>query len=59
MSWITEAINDLIIKGENELFSRIGLIEKDLKINSSETKAHFYFIKLDANGKLRKKIRGN
>jgi len=55
MSWITEAINDLIIKGENELFSRIGLIEKDLKINSSETKAHFYFIKLDANGNLRKK----
>jgi hypothetical protein len=55
MNWITEAINELIIKGENELFSRIELIEKDLKIDSTDTSAHFYFIKLDANGNPRKK----
>ncbi|TWP24024.1 DUF1837 domain-containing protein [Apibacter muscae] len=55
MNWITEAINNLIINGENELFSRIELIEKDLKIDSTETSAHFYFIKLDANGNPRKK----
>lgn len=54
MNWITQAIEDLIIKSDNELHSRIELIEKDFKFNSTETSAHFYFIKLDGNGYPRK-----
>lgn len=55
MNWISQAIEDLIIKGENELASRIHLIEKDLKFDSTDTTSHFYFIKLDGNGNPRKK----
>lgn len=54
MNWITEAIENLIIRGQNELFPRIELIDRDLKIASSEIKSHFYFIKLDAQGNIRK-----
>jgi len=43
MNWITQAIDDLIIKSDNELHSRIELIEKDFKFDSTETSAHFYF----------------
>lgn len=49
MNWITQAIDDLIIKSDNELHSKIVLIEKDFKFDSSETSIHFYFIKLDGN----------
>lgn len=55
MNWITTAIDDLIIKGKNELSSRIELIEKDFTFEETATTAHFYFIKLDANGNPRKK----
>jgi hypothetical protein len=55
MNWITQAIEDLIIKSDNELHSRIELIEKDIKFESTETSAHFYFIKLDGNGNPRKR----
>ncbi|MBV7440028.1 DUF1837 domain-containing protein [Weeksellaceae bacterium TAE3-ERU29] len=54
MNWITQAIKDLIIKNDNELHSRIELIEKDFKFELTETLAHFYFIKLDGNGNPRK-----
>lgn len=54
MNWITQAINDLIIKSDNELHSRIELIDSDVKFDSTNTSAHFYFIKLDGNGNPRK-----
>ena len=56
MNWITQAINDLIIKSDNELHSRIELIDSDVKFDSTNTSAHFYFIKLDGNGNPRKKV---
>lgn len=55
MNWISQAIEDLIIKSDNELHSRIELIKKDIKFDSTETSAHFYFIKLDGNGNPRKR----
>lgn len=55
MNWISQAIEDLIIKGENELASRIHLVEKDFKFDETDTISHFYFIKLDGNGNPRKK----
>lgn len=55
VNWVSKAIEGLLIKGTGELFSRIEVIKKDLTFNSSETKAHFYFIRLDANGNPRKK----
>lgn len=55
MNWIKQAIEDLIIKSDNELHSRIELIEKDFKFDSTNTSAHFYFIKLDGNGNPRKR----
>lgn len=54
MNWIKQAIEDLIINSDNELHSRIELIVKDFKFDSTETLAHFYFIKLDGNGNPRK-----
>lgn len=54
MNWISQAIDDLIIKADNELSSRIEVIEKDFKFSTTELAAHFYFIKLDANGNPRK-----
>ena len=54
MNWINQAIEDLLIKSDNELNSRIELIEKDLKFGSTNTSAHFYFIKLDGNGNPRR-----
>lgn len=55
MNWISQAIEDLIIKNDNELHSRIELIQKDIKFDLSETVAHFYFIKLDGSGNPRKR----
>ena len=54
MNWIKQAIEDLLIKSDNELNSRIELIEKDLKFGSTKTLAHFYLIKLDGKGNPRR-----
>jgi Cap4 SAVED domain len=50
MEWIEEAIQNLLIKGEGEIFSRIETIGVDLKIDGTEAKAYCYGLKLDAQG---------
>lgn len=50
MSWIEEAIQNLLIKGEGEIFSRIETIGVDLNIDGTKAKAYCYGLKLDAQG---------
>lgn len=54
MSTITEAINRLIISSEGDFSSRIGVIDKDCIIDETKTIAHFFYIKLDGSGNVRK-----
>lgn len=53
MNWIENALQNLLIKGEGEIFSRIEVIGVDLDINETKGKAYCYSIKLDAQGNLR------
>ncbi len=55
MNWINQAIQELLTTDNDELSSRIEIIEKDYNLVGTQTTAHFYFIKLDANGYLRRK----
>lgn len=50
MNWIEEAIQNLLIKGEGEIFSRIETIGVDLDIDGTKAKAYCYGLKLDAQG---------
>jgi hypothetical protein len=50
MSWIEDAIQNLLIKGEGEIFSRIEKIGTELDVTGTETKAYCYGLKLDAQG---------
>ena len=54
MSSITDAIERLIISTGDDVSSRIGIIEKDCTIDGTRTIAHFFYIKLDGNGNIRK-----
>lgn len=53
MNWIEDAIQNLLIKGEGEIFSRIEAIGIDLDIDGTKGKAYCYGLKLDAQGNLR------
>lgn len=55
MNWISKSIQNLLKTSEGELFTRLGVIEKDIPIEDSNIFAHFYYIKLDANGIPRQK----
>lgn len=50
MGWIADAIQNLLIKGEREIFSRIEKIGTELEVDGTETKAYCYTVKLDAQG---------
>lgn len=53
MSWIEDAVKNLLIKGEGEIFSRIEKIGVNLDVDGTEAKAYCYSLKLDAQGNLR------
>ena len=46
MNWIEGAIQNLLIKGEGEIFSRIETIGSKLKIEGTEAYAYCYGLKL-------------
>ncbi|MBI1286743.1 MAG: DUF1837 domain-containing protein [Flavobacteriales bacterium] len=55
MSWIEDAINELVISQEGKINSRIACLEKDLEIPETEAIAHCYCVKLDGQGNPRTK----
>lgn len=55
MNWIEEAIQNLLIKGQGEIFSRIETIGSNLEIDGTEAKAYCYGLKLDGQGNPRTK----
>jgi hypothetical protein len=55
MNWIEEAINNLLIKGKGEIFSRIEVLGTILDIDGTEAKGYCYCLKLDAQGNPRTK----
>lgn len=54
MSTITDAIERLIKSSDGTFSSRIGVVEKDCIIDGTKTVAHFFYIKLDGSGNVRK-----
>ncbi len=54
MSTITDAIERLIKSSDGTFSSRIGVVERDCTINGTKTIAHFFYIKLDGSGNVRK-----
>ena len=55
MNWIEEAIQNLLIKGEGEIFSRIETIGSNLEIDGTKAQAYCYGLKLDGQGNPRTK----
>jgi Cap4 SAVED domain len=50
MDWIEKAIENLLIRGQGEIFTRIETIGLELEIDGTEAKAYCYGVKLDAQG---------
>lgn len=49
-TWIHDAIENLLVDGEGEIFSRLEKVEINLDIKDTAAKGYCYCLKLDANG---------